>query len=208
MSSSLLMIYARQRGKADGSIGHGEFLPWLEKHCPGIPQRTAYDYIHEGNEMCERLGWQICEFRNFEVLPHQLITASADELSPKARKQQQMLLDLVDGKGKFTPIIRFQQMENGNVKRGRLVGEGGKPAAPTGSIGEIIQHNATTALRRMGGIVKELDALGIDFLSQPDDVLEAWLHRLDKAAKVARKWLDTPPGRRSPEEMEKLHQSL
>ena len=109
-------------------------------------------------------------------------------------------------------MTQYKQVELGDdetgPRRGRSKGEGGKPAAPTGSVEEIIAANAKTALRHMGVVDLHLGKLGINFLSQPDDVQTAFLATLERTAKCLRENLHTPAARRDPKAIQKLWHTL
>jgi hypothetical protein len=60
----------------------------------------------------------------------------------------------------------------------------------------------------MGRVDAELEKLGINFLSQADDVLTAWLASLERSARCAREWLHTPMPRRDPKAIQKLWKEL
>lgn len=114
----LKFIYVKEKGKADQSIPHGQFEPWLEKNCANIPRTTIGDYITEANSVCERMGWQKSDFRIFEIPPHKLLEMPKDDLKPKDQKAQQLLFDLVECNGKFRRVTEYKQ-----VKEGADVGE-------------------------------------------------------------------------------------
>jgi hypothetical protein len=48
------------------TVGHEEFLPTLEKHCPKISQRTCYNYMDLAAQLAIR---QICNVANLKKLP-------------------------------------------------------------------------------------------------------------------------------------------
>ena len=127
----LKFIAVKECGKADGSIPHGRFGPWLKANCPEIPWTTINNYIAEAKSAAERMGWQNSQFGNFETAPHRLLEAPKEDASKAQEKERQLLLDLVDGKGKFRPVTLYKQVEEAGdvgdavVKRGRRKGEGG-----------------------------------------------------------------------------------
>ncbi|MDE2105022.1 MAG: hypothetical protein KGL39_47730 [Patescibacteria group bacterium] len=122
----LKFIWVKENGKADGSIPHGQFDGWLEKFCPQIPRSTIGDYITEGRSLCERMGIQISEIRKFETPPHKLLECPDAAKNDKERKAQQLLLDLVEAKGKFRPVTEYKQVdEHGNTRRGAPKGSAG-----------------------------------------------------------------------------------
>lgn len=208
----LMLIWVKAMGKADGSIPHGGFGKWLEVNCRGISRRTAGNYLVEGGSICDLLQWQIGKICHFEVPPHQLLSAKVDDLSGDDKSRAKQLAKVIEEQAQFSAITKYQQVELQDdelvPKRGRVKGEGGKPAAAGGDLEEIIAANAAESMRHMGKIVQHLDKLNIHFLSQPDDVLTAFLASLDRTAKCAREHLATPPAKRTPQAIEKLWRTL
>lgn len=207
----MMLIWIKAAGKADGSIPHGEFGPWLQKHLPAIPCRTAGDYITEAKSILDLLGWQIGEIRNFETPPHKLLTAKSDDLAGEDKAHQKALLKVID-QSHFRAVTKYAQVhlvDDATVpKIGRAKGEGGRPPDPTGSVEEIIAAGSKTALRHMGKVDQHLGLLGINFIAQPDDVLTAFLGALERTAKCVREQLNTPPARRDAQTILKLWNSL
>ena len=109
----LKFIFVKEKGKADQSIPHGAFSDWLEENCPAIPRRTIGDYITEAKSLMERMGWQNGEIRHFEIPPHKLLEMPKGDLKPKDQKAQQLLLDLVEGNGKFRRVTEYKQVKEG-----------------------------------------------------------------------------------------------
>lgn len=208
----LMLIWAKMQGKADGSIPHGKFGTWMDDNLQGIPKGTAGDYITEAKSACELLGWQISEIPKFEVPPHRLLTAKADDLSGADKAHQKELLNVIEQQKQFRAVTQYKQVEivdDATVpKIGRRKGEGGKPPAPTGSVEEVIAANSKQALQHMGKVDQHLGKLGFNFVSQPDDVLTAWLGTLERSAKCAREWLNTPMAKRDPRKIAELWRTL
>ena len=208
----LMLIWVKEAGKADGSIPHGKFREWMAEHCAAIPTSTAGDYITEANSICDLLRWQKSEIRIFEVPPHRLLTAKADDLSGADKAHQKELLKVIEQQKQFRAVTQYKQVEivdDATVpKIGRRKGEGGKPPAPTGSVEEVIAANSKQALQHMGKVDQHLGKLGFNFVSQPDDVLTAWLGTLERSAKCAREWLNTPPAKRDPRKIAELWRTL
>lgn len=208
----LMLLWVKSAGKADGSIPHGEFSKWLENNLPELPRSTAGDYITESKSICDLVGWQIGEIRLFEVPPHVLLTAKADDLSGADKAHQKELLKVIEQQKQFRAVTQYKQVEivdDATVpKIGRRKGEGGKPPAPTGSVEEVIAANSKQALQHMGKVDQHLGKLGFNFVSQPDDVLTAWLGTLERSAKCAREWLNTPPAKRDPRKIAELWRTL
>ena len=208
----LMLLWVKSNGKADGSIPHGGFGPWLEQHCAGISRRTAGNYLAEAVSICDLLGWQIGKIFHFETDPHQLLSAKVDDLHGDDKSRAKQLAKVIEEQAQFSAVTKYQQVELRDdelvPRRGRVKGEGGKPAAATGSVEEIVAANAKSALQHMGKVDQHLGKLGFNFLSQPDDVLTAWLGTLERSAKCAREWLHTPPAKRDPKVIAELWRKL
>jgi hypothetical protein len=143
----LKCLYVKMRGKADGSIPHGHFMSWVRDNCPAVPYRTLGDYMGEAQSVCERMNWQIGEIRQFDIPPHKLLELTADGLEAPARKDQQMLFDLLDGKGKFRAVTEYKQVEEDGdgilrPKVGRRKGSNGNPKAIRQAAQERDDHAA------------------------------------------------------------------
>lgn len=125
----MMLIWIKAVGKADGSIPHGEFQPWMKKNLPGIPLTTAGNYITEAKSICDLLGWQITQIGLFETPPHKLLTAKPEELSTADKAHQKKLLTVVDEQSHFAAVTQYKQVElkdDATVpKVGRRKGEGG-----------------------------------------------------------------------------------
>lgn len=125
----LMLIWVKEAGKADGSIPHGQFGPWLEKHLPKMPRATAGDYITEAGSICELLHWQKGEIRHFETPPHLLLAAKAESLKGVEKERQKKLMDVVEQLKHFRAVTQYKQVELKDdatvAKKGRRKGEGG-----------------------------------------------------------------------------------
>lgn len=118
--------YVKERGKADDSIPFGTFEDWMAKHCSSIPDRTYRRYMNEAKSVCERMGWQIGQIGRFEIPPHKLLELPASQVPAKEQKAQQLLLDLVEARGKFQPVTEYKQLDrDGNTLRGQTKGSKG-----------------------------------------------------------------------------------
>jgi hypothetical protein len=108
----LKFIWVKEQGKADKSIPHGQFFAWLETNVPNIPRPTISDYMTEARSISEKMQWQISEFPIFEVPPHQLLANPDSVKTDKSREERQLLLDLVEGRGRFRPVTEYKQVED------------------------------------------------------------------------------------------------
>lgn len=100
----------KHRGKEDGSIPHGQFMPWLEKNVPEISRTTITTYLRLSDGVCKKGKFQIDDFRHFADLGH---------LPPQLEK-------MIEGKTQQQLFLEFKQTEDGvNPKRGQLKGSKG-----------------------------------------------------------------------------------
>ena len=116
--------YVKEKGKLDDSIPHGQFEGWMAVNCPAIPERTKQRYMKEAESVCESMGWQIGQIGRFDTPPHKLL--ELPDVPAKDRKAQQLLLELVEARGKFQPVTEYKQLDkDGSPKRGQLKGSKG-----------------------------------------------------------------------------------
>lgn len=122
----LKLIFIKEKGRADNSIPHNEWVSFFEEHFTGITIRTAQRYMTEGESVAERMGWQKRQFVVLEVPPHRLLELPAAKLEAKDQKTQQLLFDMIDERGRFQRRTVYNQVdEKGVVKRGQLPGSKG-----------------------------------------------------------------------------------
>lgn len=61
----LFLTSIKQRGKEDGSIPHGEFMPWCDKNVPGLKHWQLSQYMRLAIGVVEFGKLQIGDFTNF-----------------------------------------------------------------------------------------------------------------------------------------------
>lgn len=88
----LFLNFIKQRGKEDGSIPHGEFLPWLAKNFPDAPERTLRTYMKLAVDVSEKGKFGIGHFSQF---------AHCGELPESIQK-------LIEGKTQNQLILEFR----------------------------------------------------------------------------------------------------
>lgn len=107
----------KERGKADESIPHGQFGPWLEKNLPDLSWHQANVYMRLGRGVVEKGKVQIGDFLQFA----------------RGGKLPESALKLIEGKTQQQLCLEFKQMEQNDAtgemekKVGRLQGEGPLP---------------------------------------------------------------------------------
>lgn len=125
----LKLIWIKEMGKADGSIPHGEFQPFLKREFPGTPLSTVGDYITEAKSVLELLRWQISEIRRFETPPHKLLITDSSDLKGVEKDRQAKLNKIIEQQSHFRAVTQYKQVElkdDATVPRaGRRKGEGG-----------------------------------------------------------------------------------
>jgi len=125
----LMLIWVKEAGKADGSIPHGMFGPWMKKNLAGIPLGTAGDYITEANSILGLLKWQNSEIPKFETPPHLLLIAKSEDIKGVEKERQKKLADVIAQQKHVRAVTQYKQVELKDdatvAKRGRVKGEGG-----------------------------------------------------------------------------------
>lgn len=200
-------------------LPHGQFGAWLESNCPEISVSSLKAHMQLTMSVLETCGFPtLKEFEKASTLAiskssELLLLTDAEVKKPELQEIRQKIFDVIDGKSARQLMLEFKSVkeaEDGTLTThvGRRPGEGGREAAPTTDITEMLKFQREFALRKMGKVDDELSRLYVYFLSQPDDVLTAWVSGLERVAKVANRWLNTTPAKRDAREMEKLWRSL
>lgn len=190
----------------ENHLKHGQFQTWCKAHVPTLSYRGLASYMQLTKSVLEDCGYQVRQ-----SLPlaqgGQLLLCAPDELAGDAAALRAKICAVIDGKSARQLMLEFKSVEEDGdglrVKRGRRIGEGGLPAVPTDPT-ELIAHRTKEALRRMGKVDDQLNRLGLNFALQPDAVLEAWVGTLERTLVCAKRWLNTPLGKRDPEMLGRL----
>jgi hypothetical protein len=117
----LFLNYVKEKGKADKSIPHSQFGPWLEQNLPDISRRAISRYMTIGRDMAEKAKVQIGKNCHFDQM------ANPNYLPEKVEK-------LLEGKNQTELFLEARQAEEiadevcNTRKRGRRKGEGGNSA--------------------------------------------------------------------------------
>jgi hypothetical protein len=206
----LMFIFVKEMGRADKSIPHGEFGPWLERNCKSIPRSTAGDYITEAKSLCECLRWEISEIRNFA--PHKLLIANPETLSNEDRDRREQMVKVISDKSKFRAITQYRQAEIKDDetvgKRGREKGAGGRPAELKGTIEEVAAARKKASRRHCFKAGDELEKVGIDFIAMDDGEITACAAAYERTAKCMNAWLAMPAANRDAKAIQKLWKTL
>lgn len=197
----LKFIWVKETGKEDDSIPHGQFIPWLKKNCPHIPERSARRYMGDARNAMKALKWQNGQVGRFEVPPHKLLDMPVEQLKPASREQRQLLLDLANGQSKFEPVREYKQVEyfddgERDVKLGRRKGEGGRrPLSP----GEKLDAHKELALQRAQALEKLLFETGIEFTGLTELNGLAEVANIERWLALRKQWWNKPPFKRDAE---------
>ncbi|MGB0579064.1 MAG: hypothetical protein ACPGVU_05115 [Limisphaerales bacterium] len=87
-----LLLWEKQR-----TTKHGEFLPWLDQHCPEVPQRTAYRWIDTAKNLCQVLKLKP-ESKHGGLPLHQVLLLPGEQLDGRAAKIRQRVESRIDGR--------------------------------------------------------------------------------------------------------------
>jgi hypothetical protein len=194
------------------NLPHGQLMPWLEANCPDVSNNTVLRWRTLAKNICEWSGFKFAQWANLPATNALLLDCPVDELPVKLRAAREKMDELLDSARTPKQLFFDMGFKQGELdthgypkaKRGRRVGEGGKPAAPTTDIEAMVAFHSGGALRKMGKVADGLDNLGVAFLSQPDDVLMAWDSKLSRTSRCVNEWLNTPLGKRDRVAMERI----
>lgn len=176
----MFLNHIKAKGKEDGSIPHGEFMPWLEKNVPDVPGRTARTYMKLADGVCEKNQIQIGQFSQFAGLP--------GHLPPKIEKA-------IEGQTQQQLFLSFKNVdENGDpLKAGCAPGKARKL-----TLAEQAEAERACVQESMHGVIRALEAMGPSFTLATDLDLEAFNGVLMRHTKAINEWLRQPKNRRDP----------
>jgi hypothetical protein len=118
------------------ALKHGQWLPWLEANCPGLPARSVTAYMSLTESALRSCGvkkikpWIMALSAQIgSALPichsGELLLLPEAPVPEKLAKVRQKFFDVVDGKSMRQLFAEFKQVdENGRPKRGNLSGRG------------------------------------------------------------------------------------
>ena len=177
----MFIVALKAKGKADGSIPHGQFEAWREKWCPTISARQLQSYAAQWRELAETL-----RITTGEVIA----CAERKQLPEKAEA-------MVEGKTQRQLMLHFREMRevDGELEPrvGRAGGSGGSRRLSTAEKAAAAELEARRVLCL---VTRELNALGGRFAVLPDDVLHVFAGFLADSQKLINGWLTTPAGQR------------
>lgn len=162
-------------------LQHGMFGKWLAEHRPHLARKHAEGSWQASNSLdaamwmaksaLEVCGYQIGDYiklvqNQIPVMAGicdsaQLMLLPAAELPKEFKKLRDEIFDLVDGKSQRQLRAEFKQIEEGQVKVGRLKGAGGKRALSEPEKLANRQQRANLTVEAAG---RELEALGTDVI--------------------------------------------
>ena len=154
----MFLNYIKAKGKEDGTIPHGEFGPWLQKHVPKIPKSTITRYMDLATNACEFGKFQITHFGDF---------AKSRQLPPPIKS-------VVEGKTQQQLFLQFKNVDSeGNARKpGRLPGEGGNSKEVRDKAALISDHQRLSILKLNAEQTAEwlLAAADLNSLARLDEV--------------------------------------
>jgi len=107
----MFLNHIKARGKADESIPHGEFGPWLEKNVPEISRTQINVYMDLAKGVCEKGKFEINGFRDFAQLGQ---LPPAIEKIVEGKTQEQLKFSFGGGKAEKSepsPKTKLSPME-------------------------------------------------------------------------------------------------
>lgn len=186
----LLLQTVKEHGKADGSIPHGQFMAWRQKHVPELEDRTAQFYMTMARKVIERAG------------------VSGEELVKfgETRRLPKKVVELVEGKTQKQLLLDFRRARADDddgleTQVGRAPGEGGGRKL---TMGEKTEAQKRDALRAMEHAALGLCMLGAKFVVVEDQKLWAFLGMLEAAKRGLTTWLNQPVAERDAQKIEDL----
>ena len=117
----LLLQQVKARGKADGSIPHGQFQRWIERNLPDLPCRTATFYLTIGKGVLESAKLPAPKTQSLPFCPPGRLPKEVEPLIA-GKTQQQLFLEFKQAKVKddyFLPA-RGNHSGKGCTKEMRL----------------------------------------------------------------------------------------
>jgi hypothetical protein len=221
----IFFSYIKERGKADESIPHGQFLPWIHNNFPEFSKRTAQSWMRSGADILADADIQIGNFGQFEkrslcIFAHdgnsglmELWTAPVEKLPAAIREIRECIDAAIENKKKgrmlvISPVQVNEKDDDAERKRGRLPGEGGRPPELKGTIEEVATARRKTSWRASCKAADELEKVGIDFIAFDDGQNTKLLAAYERSVKCLRAWLNTPATKRDAKEIQKLWKTL
>ena len=88
-------------------LPHGQFLPWVEKHCPQISDRSVNAYMELTKHVLEACG---CQIRSTLRIFHggQFLLLADQDISPEARELKGKICAILDGKSQRQLRLAFK----------------------------------------------------------------------------------------------------
>lgn len=180
----------KARGKADGSIPHGQFGGWLERNVPDLSVSQVYTYMKLAAGVCDKGHFEIADFREFAQVPGQL--------PPKIEK-------MIEGKTQQQLFFEFKNVdEHGNPR---------KPGCSPGKARQLTAQEQAEKLKAMalensGSLGSACQASNRDFFLCDDLEITAQIAELDLARKLRAAWLAMPKGKRDASIIEKMRKDV
>lgn len=185
----MFLNFIKQKGKEDGSIPHGQFLPWLEKNVPDVPSRTIRTYMQLADGVCEKNEFQIGQFSQFAELPGQLPAPIAKAIEGKT--QQQLFFE-------------FKHVDDTGAPRKAGCAPGQRRAIPLNEQAELMRAAAAADWL---ALEKSLLHYADHFTLLGDAEVDVQIGVLERVLKARKDWLKQPKDRRNSAAIAELFQS-
>lgn len=133
-----LLVMAKEQGKADGSIPHGQFGPFLEKMCPNTSWQRICECMKMARNIAQAGDFQISGFRKFaagrDFEPAALLGNGQGLPAPIKTFLEHVDKSVSGATQNKLMVLNIRQAEEGDngeidTKHGRLKGKGGASAA-------------------------------------------------------------------------------
>lgn len=106
----LFLQELKEWGKRTGKIPHGQFQKWLEQHCPEVSIRTCKQWMQTSKAVLGLLGLDEAKpVANLGM--REVLSLPAEELPAPARKVQEQVWDLVDGRSQHELVLKFKDTQ-------------------------------------------------------------------------------------------------
>jgi hypothetical protein len=203
----LFLNAIKEKGKADGSIPHGEFRPWVARNIPDLSYDTITTYMSIGRGVIETGKLQVTDYIGFA--DHQ--SKNGHPLFDHDGKLPPNVEKLIEGKTQRQLCLEFKQGkldddDESHPRPGRRTGEGGRRAL---TIDETAAAFQKTAANDWNKLEMSLTGYGANFSFLADDHrIEAQAAVLEKHLRIRRTWLNTPAAKRDATFLDQLRRTL
>jgi hypothetical protein len=196
----ILLDGAKERGKRDKSIPHGQFNNWCAAFLDDLRQQTW-------RKQALTIGRHLIEKTKFK-----LSDAEHDKMIANPGYLPEPIQNVIDGKTRKILLLEakecYERHDSEGVlegRLGRLPGEGGRKRIPKSEQREILLRQADEHwFHPVNGLAAKLRVYGHKFCVLPDSDVEAIQSALDRQLAAVKTWLKTPHGQRDARNIENM----